>query len=122
MSLQDNQVPHVQKKDTQRIHDRFVTTGWALFLILIGVIWLIPKDVVPEGAFFLGIGAILLGLSLAKQLVGLKTNETAVFLGIIAFAIGLRNLLALKVPIIPIVIIVLGVFILFAVFFKKKPR
>ena len=122
MSLQDNQVSHVQKEDTQRIHDRFVTTGWALFLILIGVIWLIPKDVVPEGAFFIGVGAILLGLSLAKQLVGLKTNETAVFLGIIAFAIGLRNLLALKVPIIPIVIIVLGVFILFAVFFKKKPK
>ena len=122
MSPQDNQVPHVQKEDTQRIHDRFVTTGWALFLILIGVIWLIPKDVVPEGAFFIGVGAILLGLSLAKQLVGLKTNETVIFLGIIAFAIGLRNLLALKVPIIPIVIIVLGVFILFAVFFKKKPK
>lgn len=122
MPPQDNQVPHVQKEDTQRIHDRFVTIGWALFLILIGGIWLIPKDVVPEGAFFLGVGAILLGLSLAKQLMGLKTDVTAIFLGIIALAIGLRNLLILKVAVIPIILIVLGSFILFTALFRKKQK
>ncbi len=122
MSLQDNQVPHVQKENAQRIHDRFVTIGWALFLILIGAIWLVPKDVIPEGAFFIGVGAILLGLSLAKQLMGLKTDTTAIFLGIIALAIGFRNLLELQVPIIPIIVIILGSFILFTALFRKRQK
>ena len=122
MSLQDNQVPHVQKEDTQSIHDRFVTIGWALFVILIGVIWLIPKDVVPEGAFFLGVGAILLGLSLVKYLKGLKKSEPAIFIGTIALSIGLINFLGLKLKIVPVIVIILGVSILFAVLFKKKSK
>jgi hypothetical protein len=116
----ENQVSYVPKEDTQKIHDRFVTIGWALFLILIGVIWLIPKDVLPEGAFFLGVGAILLGLSLVKFLMGLKTSETVIFLGIIAGAVGLRGLLEIKLPLIPIIVIVLGSFILAGVLFRRK--
>ena len=122
MSPQDNQVPHVQKEDTQRIHDRFVTIGWALFVILIGVIWVIPKDVVPKGAFFLGIGAILLGLSLVKYLKGLKKSEPAIIIGTITLAIGLINFLGLELKIVPVIVIILGVSILFAVLFKKKSK
>ena len=122
MSPQDNQVPHVQKEDTQRIHDRFVTIGWALFLILIGVIWLIPKEAVPDGIFFIGIGAILLGLSLVKYRKGMKASGPAIFLGIIALAIGCINFLGLKLQVFPIIVILLGLFILFTVLFKKKPK
>ncbi len=121
MSPQDNQVPHVQKEDTQRIHDRFVTIGWALFVILIGVIWVIPEDAVPEGAFFLGVGAILIGLSLVKYLKGLKASGPAIFLGIITMAIGLISFLGLELKKLPVILILVGVFILFTVLYKKKP-
>ncbi len=121
MSPQDNQVPHVQKEDTQRIHDRFVTIGWALFLILIGVIWLIPEDAVPEGVFFIGVGAILLGLSLVKYLQGLKASGPAIFLGIITMAIGLISFFGLRLQKLPVILILVGVFILFTVLYKKKP-
>ena len=40
-----------------RIHD----VGWGLLLALTGVIWMIPAGKVPEGAWLVGVAAILLG-------------------------------------------------------------
>ena len=121
MSPQDDQERDVQKGDTEAVHDRFVAVGWALFLILVGAIWLIPKDAVPDGIFFIGVGVILLGLSLVKYLMGLKASAPAIFLGIITLAIGGISFLGLKLQVFPVIVILVGVFILFTVLFKKKP-
>ena len=121
MSPQNDQERDVQKEDTEAVHDRFVAIGWASLLILIGAIWLIPEDAVPEGAFFIGVGAILLGLSLVKYLKGLGASKPALFLGIITMAIGLISFLGLELKKLPVIIILVGVFILFTVLYKKKP-
>ena len=107
------------KEDIQAIRNRYVTIGWALFLILLGIIWLFPE--IPEGSFFIGVGVILLGLNLVKYLIGKEISQTSIFLGLIALIIGFKRLGQWDVPIFPLLVILLGFFILFTVLVKKKP-
>jgi cation transport ATPase-like protein len=46
----------------RRLHD----IGWGLMLMLTGMIWLVPAERVPEGAWLVGVAAILLGLNAVR--------------------------------------------------------
>jgi hypothetical protein len=46
----------------RRLHD----IGWGLLLMLTGMIWLVPAERVPEGAWLVGVAAILLGLNAVR--------------------------------------------------------
>jgi hypothetical protein len=46
----------------RRLHD----IGWGLLLMLTGMIWLVPAERVPEGAWLLGVAAILLGVNVVS--------------------------------------------------------
>jgi hypothetical protein len=37
--------------------------GWGIFLIMIGALCLVPKDLVPEGTWLMGTGLLLLTLN-----------------------------------------------------------
>ena len=39
---------------------RLEAIGWGLFLIIIGALWLIPEQRVPEGAWLIAAGVIML--------------------------------------------------------------
>ena len=43
----------------RRLHD----IGWGLLLMLTGMIWLVPAERVPEGAWLLGLAALLAAFS-----------------------------------------------------------
>lgn len=40
--------------------------GWVLFLIVIGVLWLVPDSIVPQGAWMVAAGLILLAINAAR--------------------------------------------------------
>ena len=46
----------------RRLHD----IGWGLLLMLTGMIWQVPAERVPEGAWLLGVAAILLGVNVVR--------------------------------------------------------
>jgi hypothetical protein len=48
----------------RRLHD----IGWGLLLMLTGMIWLVPAERVPEGAWLLGVAVILLGVNVVRYL------------------------------------------------------
>ena len=41
--------------------------GWALFLIMIGCLWLMPKGSVPEGTWLVGTALIIFGSSIIRH-------------------------------------------------------
>jgi len=73
---------------------KFVSVSWALFLIMIGGLWLVPAHQVPESAWLLGVGLIFLGLNAARHFHGLQVRTITVILGIIALTCGIGGLLA----------------------------
>jgi hypothetical protein len=99
----------VATPDAQRAASkRFDELGWALFLILIGALWLLPAGTVPEGTWLVGAGLILLGTSAARALKGINVSGFAVVLGVLALVAGLGHLAGVKVPVFAILFIIIG--------------
>ena len=102
------------------LNKRLESIAWGIFLIMIGCLWLIPNRPFPEGAGLIGIGIILLGLNLARNLSGIKMSGTTIFLGALSLIVGISDLFGLDLPFFPILIILWGVSHILEPFLKKK--
>jgi hypothetical protein len=112
------------EQDPQKMHlnKRLEAIAWGLFLIMIGGLWLLPDETVPEGTWLLGVGIIMLGLNSARRLYGIKMSGFTIFLGIVASIIGIGALFGVDLPIFPILIILWGLSVVLEPFLKKKPK
>ena len=110
--------------DQQKIHlnKRLEAIAWGLFLIMIGCLWLLPDETVPEGTWLIGVGLIMIGLNGVRYLYGIKMSGFTIFLGIVALCIGIGALFGVDMPIFPILIILWGLSVVLEPFLKKKPR
>lgn len=90
------------------LSDRIERAGWALFLIMIGGILLVPREQVPRGSWLVGTGIILLGLYAARALNGLPAPPWRLVLGLVALALGAASVFGLDLPIFPIALILIG--------------
>jgi len=108
--------------DAQRaVSRRLDELAWALFLILIGAIWLLPAGTVPEGTWLVGAGLILLGVSAVRSLKGIKVSGFAIVLGLLALVAGLGHFAGVKVPVFAILFIVIGASIILRSLVAKRP-
>ena len=71
-------------KDAQTLNKRLETISWGLFLVMFGGLKLVPASIVPEGAWLLGAGLIMLGLNLARYLNAIPISGFTTVLGVIA--------------------------------------
>ena len=108
-------------RDVQKraLNKRLESVSWALFLILIGCLWLVPEEQVPKNAWLFGVGIIMLGLNAARFLNGIRMSSFSVILGILAIALGLSDVLGVELPIFPILLVLVGLGIVFDVLFQK---
>jgi hypothetical protein len=83
--------------------------GWALFLILIGALLLMPEGRVPQGTWLIGAGLIMLGVNAVRSVNGIAINGFTVVLGGLALAAGLGGYLGLDLPLLALFLIVMGV-------------
>jgi len=102
------------------LNQRLESIGWALFLIMIGCLWLVPKGTVPEPTWLFGAGAIMIGLNLVRLAVGIKASGFTLVVGVFALALGLCDVYGLEVSIIPILAILAGVGIILKPLLAKK--
>jgi hypothetical protein len=109
--------PDVQRAVGRRLDE----LSWALFLILIGAIWLLPAGTVPEGAWLIGAGLILLGVNAVRSLKGIGMSGFTVVLGVLALVAGLGHLAGVKVPVFAILFIIIGASIILRPLFAKRP-
>jgi len=90
--------------------------AWGLFFVLIGFSWAVAYyydysvDVIPYVTF--GTGLILIGLSMARTGLGMGFNWFSVFIGVVALVFGGAALMGYGLPVIPTIILVIGLFII----------
>jgi hypothetical protein len=99
------------------------SVAWGLFVILIGGLWIVA-DVTKlnvSSYFALGVGLILIGLNLARPSIGVKMSKFSLGLGIVALLVGFSGVGGLMLPLIPTIIVVIGLFIVAEAVAKKGP-
>ena len=105
---------------TQEVHDidrqaldrRLQSTGWSLFLIWSGFLWLLPTSSLPDGLWLLGTGMILMGINVARVMNDIEVNGFTVIVGLLVLSAGLSNLMGVGFIFFPALLIVAGVIVL----------
>ena len=120
MNQQSDQPEDILDNKKKTLDKRLESIGWALFLIMIGGLWLAPEGFVPEGTWLIGTGAIILGLMVVRNLYGIKVNAFWLVLGIVALAFGISSVFGLNIPVLPILIIIIGINIVLKPLLQKK--
>lgn len=118
--MQNNQVLGNTNASEHILNIRLEEIGWALFLIMIGALWLMPTEIVPSHAWLIGAGVIMLGVNFARFVAGIKMSGFTVFLGIIALVAGFAGFFAVDLPIFAAIFIVLGFSLLMRAVFKTR--
>ena len=89
---------------------------------MIGILWMQPEGRLPEDTWLIGVGIIMLGLNGVRHLYGLKMSNFTIVVGVLALLAGIDDYLGFEVPILPIIIILLGISILIGPkWFRCKP-
>jgi hypothetical protein len=107
-----------EKKKAQ--DQRLDAIGWGLFLIMIGGVWLAPEGSVPKGAWLIGTGIIILGLMGVRGLYGIRINKFWLVLGVLALAFGASAVYGVNIPVLPILIVLIGLSIVHKSLTQKK--
>jgi Na+/H+ antiporter NhaB len=94
--------------------------GWALFLIMIGGLALLPSGWVPAGAWLVGVGLIMVGMNVVRHLKGIRVSGFTTLLGVAAMAAGFFSMAGIDFPVFPILLIAVGAQILYSVLLPRK--
>lgn len=87
--------------------------AWGLFLIMLGVLWILPDRMVPADSWLIGAGLILLSLNIARAVLAIPIRGFTTVLGVAALSVGAASLLGVKVPILAILLMVFGLYVVF---------
>jgi hypothetical protein len=95
--------------------------GWGVFFIWLGFAFLTG---VGWGVGLLGVGIIALAAQAARRYVGLKVDRFGLTLGIVFVVAGLYRLFDVPIPsqLVPLVLIVIGVFILSSAWLRRPKQ
>jgi hypothetical protein len=119
MNEQGNQPTTAQDGQKEALDKRLDSIGWALFLIMIGCLWLVPQGLVPEGTWLLGTGVIILGITWVRHINNIVISKFWVVMGVIALASGFGKFYGIKLPVFPILLVIVGVSIIAKPLMKK---
>lgn len=84
------------------------TTTWGLLLLMTGILLLLPSHSVPEGAWLILAGIILLGASAVRYVTRLRVSAFIVALGLLAIAAGASAIAGLDLPLFAVFLVLLG--------------
>jgi hypothetical protein len=90
------------------LNKRLENISWGLFLVMLGGLWLVPDQWIPEGSWLIGAGLIMLGLNLVRYVKGIKMSGFTLVLGAIAIFSGISDILQVDLPVFPILLILIG--------------
>lgn len=104
----------------QQINSYIEGLSAATFLIGLGIILLFPKLNIVNNIWILLAGIILVGGNVARIIYGIKMQMASIILGIFAILYWFKNLAGFNLPIIPILLIILGITIIINILSGKK--
>jgi hypothetical protein len=94
--------------------------GWALFLIMIAALTLLPDGWVPTGTWLVGAGVIMVALNVVRHFNGIRVSGFTTALGVIALAVGLFAVAGVDLPVFPILLVAIGLQILYPAFVTRE--
>ena len=98
----------VHGEPKEAVNRRLEAIGWGLFLIIIGALWLIPDERVPDGTWLIAAGVIMLGVNIVRYLNDIKLSRASLLLGLLALIFGVGAFVGLDLPFVAILLIVFG--------------
>jgi hypothetical protein len=102
------------------LNKRLEAVAWGCFLIMLGGFAFIPKQQVPEGLWSIGIGAIMIGLNVARYMNQIRMSGFTTVLGIISILGGVVQLFGVKDMEGAFLLIILGSYLLIKPWFDKR--
>lgn len=94
------------------LNKRLEDSGWGFFLLMIGTLLMLPSDLVPQGAWLIGAGLIMLGLNGIRYINDISVSRFTVVLGFISVLVGLASFFGLRPPLFAIFLAVVGLSII----------
>ena len=91
-----------------RLNKRLESIAWALFLIMIGGLWLVPDETLPEGIWSVGVGLIMLGLNAARWQKDIPMSNFTLIVGTLALLTGIGDMAGIDLPIFALILIFIG--------------
>ncbi len=102
------------------LNKRLETSAWGLFLIMVGCIWLVPEEQIPQGVWSIGVGLIMLGLNAARYYYKIRMSGFTTILGIIALLGGIAELVFKTSLGFEFLLIILGAYLILKPWFDKR--
>ena len=109
MTNQNNSTTVDVQKKKEQLDARLGDIGWAVLLITIGTIWLLPEKQVPQGSWLIAAGLILIGLNAVRYFNGIRMSGFSLVLGTVTLLAGIGTFFAWNLPLFAIALIVIGV-------------
>ena len=109
-----------EEKEKRALNKQLENAAWGLFLVMLGCLWLVPEERVPQDIWLLGAGVILLGLNVIRYLKGIRPSGFTTFLGVVGVLLGIGGLVRMDLPVFPIVIILIGLAMVGNTLFRRK--
>lgn len=120
MATQHDQILDHPTPSRSDWNKRLEEIGWGLFLLLGGVILSVPHELLPQGAWLIAAGIILLGINVARYFFSIKASGLTVILGFIALAAGLGTAFGVNLPLFAVFLVIIGGFIVLKAMFAAK--
>ncbi len=93
----ETQKPEAQiDPEKAELNKRLESIAWGLFLVMIGGFALIPRGLIHQGWWSVGVGAIMLGLNAARYLNHLRMSGFTTVLGILSVIGGVVQLFGVE--------------------------
>lgn len=113
MSTQAYHISSRRAMHDAELDRRLEDLGWGLFFVLIGLVWLVPPEWVPDGAPLMGIGVLLLALNAVRWVKHVTVHVLSTALGVLALAGGVGELTDAELSLFPVFLVVVGAGIVF---------
>ena len=94
-------------------------TTWGLLLLGTGVLMLLPRQMVPDGAWLILAGAILLVMSAVRYAKHFRVSGFIIALGILGVIAGFSTIAGVKLPLLAAFLVLLGATIMFHSWFAR---
>lgn len=102
------------------LNKRLETMFWGLFLMMLGGWALVPAETIPEGAWSIGVGLLLLGLNVTRYFLGIRMSGFTSLLGILlVLGVICGNYLGWKNFNGAFLLIILGLYLVLKPWFNK---
>lgn len=84
---------------------RITTIGWGLFFIWLGFVLMIKAG---SGLILLGVGAISLGMQVARKYAGYDSDGFWIVVGILFVVVGIWEMFEISMPLMSVFLVVIG--------------